>query len=92
MSDKAIKAVVEGRLQGVSYRASTQQQATRLGITGYVKNAGGNKVEVIAEGEEADLEKLIEFLQEGTSRSEVKNFEVDWREAEGEYFRFSIKY
>ena len=92
MSDKAIKAVVEGRLQGVSYRASTQQQATRLGITGYVKNAGGNKVEVIAEGEEADLEKLIEFLQEGTSRSEVKKFEVDWREAEGEYFRFSIKY
>ncbi|GAB6098604.1 acylphosphatase [Halanaerocella petrolearia] len=92
MSNKAIKAVIEGRLQGVGYRAFAQQQATRLGIKGYVKNAGGNKVEVIGEGTEDSLNKLIDHLKEGTNRSEVDGFDVEWIEPEEDFFRFSIKY
>ncbi|AGB41455.1 acylphosphatase [Halobacteroides halobius DSM 5150] len=92
MSNKAIKAVIEGRLQGVGYRASTQQQATKLNIKGYVRNSDGNEIEVIAQGEEENLEKFIQFLKEGTTRSEVEDVSVEWVEPEGDYFRFSINY
>ena len=92
MVKKAIEALVEGRLQGVGYRSSIQQQATRLGIKGYVRNCSGNKVQIIAEGNEDALCKLIDFLQKGPTRAEVENYNIEWIEPQEDFFRFSIKY
>lgn len=92
MSNKAIKANIKGRIQGVGYRADTHKKATQLGINGYVRTTSGNEIEVLAEGEKENLEKLIEFLEEGPTGAEIEKFDVEWIEPENEYFRFTIKY
>lgn len=92
MSDKAIKAIVKGRIQGVGYRANTHQKATQLGITGYIRNTSGNEVELVAEGAEENLKELVEFLKVGPSGAEIEEFNFDWQDATGEFIRFAIKY
>ncbi|MCK8827573.1 acylphosphatase [Natroniella acetigena] len=92
MKKKAIKANVKGRIQGVGYRASTHQKATRLGIKGYVKSTSGNELEVVAEGTEQKLEELVKFLEEGPSKAEVEEFNYEWIEPTEDFIRFAIKY
>ncbi len=92
MAEKAIEALVTGRLQGVGYRSSIQQRATRLGIKGYIRNQSGNQVKIVAEGAEESLKELIDFLREGPTRAEIENYDVEWIEPDGDFFRFSIKY
>lgn len=92
MADKAVRVTVKGRIQGVAYRASTQQKATRLGITGYIRNVSGNEVEVLAQGTENDLSELISFLESGTSGAEIDEFDYEWIEPDEDHFRFTIKY
>ena len=59
MSKVCIIAWVYGRVQGVGFRYTTQYEAKRLGLTGYAKNLDDGSVEVVACGEEGQVEKLI---------------------------------
>ncbi len=92
MSNKAVKVKVKGRIQGVGYRANTHQKATQLGIKGYIRGTSGNEVEVVAEGNEDNLEKLIDFLKVGPDGTEIEAFDVNWIEPTGDFIRFAIKY
>ncbi len=57
----SLHAIVRGRVQGVFFRGFIVEEATKLGITGYVRNQpSGEEVEVTAEGQKENLEKLIE--------------------------------
>lgn len=56
---------VTGKVQGVWYRKSTQQKASSLNITGYVKNQPDGGVFIEAEGNEHQLQKLIEWCNSG---------------------------
>lgn len=53
---------VSGRVQGVFFRASTRQQALRLGLSGSARNLDDGRVEVIAAGDGQSLEKLARWL------------------------------
>ena len=69
----AIKATVHGRVQGVFFRASTREVARELELSGTVRNLPGwREVEVHAEGEKAQIEKLIEFLNTGPPGAKVE--------------------
>ncbi len=88
-----MKAVVHGRVQGVFYRASTRAKAKELGLTGWVRNLpGGKAVEVTAEGEKTDLEKLSRWLKEGPPGAIVERVEINWAENISGYsdFRFAM--
>lgn len=63
--------VVEGRVQGVFYRASTQRKARELGLSGWVRNLTDGSVEVYACGEGAQLEALCAWLEEGPPHAVV---------------------
>lgn len=65
------RCLVSGRVQGVWYRASTQQEALRLGVTGYAKNLADGRVEVLACGPEAAVEELCQWLWQGPRHAEV---------------------
>ena len=52
--------MVEGHVQGVSYRAYTQRQASGLGLEGYVRNLPDGRVEIVAEGSLKALDELEE--------------------------------
>lgn len=66
-----IQAVIHGKVQGVFYRDSTQQQASTLGITGWVKNNTDGTVELQACGENSKIQLLIDWLHKGSKRADV---------------------
>ncbi len=89
----ALRVIVHGRVQGVNFRAFVSKRASQFGLTGYVRNLpGGRSVEVQAEGEKANLEKLIDQLKVGPSGAVVENIESMWSEYTGKYSHFKIKY
>jgi len=64
MADMAsLQATIRGRVQGVFFRAYVEAAAERLNLTGYVRNQPGGVVEVRAEGEKPNLEKMVEALK-----------------------------
>lgn len=64
---------VSGRVQGVFYRAGTQDRARRLGLTGWVRNLPDGKVELVACGDEARLKQLEEWLWQGPPHAHVED-------------------
>jgi|WetSurMetagenome_2_1015567.scaffolds.fasta_scaffold272390_3 acylphosphatase len=93
MGEKAaLKAVVSGRVQGVFFRAFVAAQANLLHLSGYVRNLSENQVEVVAEGDKPDVEKLIGYLQQGPPTAQVDDVTVQWTDYRGEFTGFKIKY
>jgi acylphosphatase len=79
---------IHGQVQGVFFRASTEAEARRLGLTGWVRNRPDGSVEVIAEGPKAKLEDLVAWCRRGPPRAQVDRVEVEWGEAAGEFSGF----
>ena len=75
MSRAAARFLIEGRVQGVWFRGSTQQQARRLGISGHAINLADGRVEVVAAGAADAVEELAEWLEHGPPSAQVKRVE-----------------
>jgi len=86
-----LHAIVAGRVQGVGFRYFTQERATFLGLTGWVRNRWNGTVEVIAEGSKADIEVLLKTIQRGPRMGTTQNVKFDWLEATGEFSSFRIR-
>jgi acylphosphatase len=65
------KVVISGRVQGVSFRASMRDAALQLGVRGWVRNRNDSAVEVLVQGEEAQVEKLLAWARVGPPGAEV---------------------
>ncbi len=63
--------IVSGRVQGVWYRGSTQQQAKILGVKGYARNLPDGSVEVVACGSNIKVNELRSWLLQGPNNAEV---------------------
>jgi len=89
---KRIHAIIHGRVQGVFFRAFVAQKARELNIKGFVRNLpSGVDVEVAAEGEIKQLEKLIEFLKTGPPGARVEKVEIKWMDNPQKFPGFEIK-
>lgn len=73
--------VVTGRVQGVSFRAWTRQQAEARGVSGWVRNRVDGSVEAILAGPDAAVEALITALHEGPAAARVEAVQVTDAEA-----------
>ena len=62
---------IEGRVQGVSYRASVQEQAVALGLTGWVRNLADGAVEAAVQGPPSRVEALVTYCHEGPPMARV---------------------
>jgi len=83
---------ISGLVQGVFFRAYTEEEAHRLGLTGWVKNIPGDRVEAIFEGDEPKVREVIKWCHHGPPSAEVTKVEVKWEEPTEEYNDFLIKY
>ena len=93
MSDLAsVQVVVYGRVQGVFFRTFASRQAKELGLTGYVRNLPGGAVEVQAEGERKQLERLIDTLKVGPPIAKVERVVTNWSEHTGSHSGFNTRY
>ncbi len=89
---KRIRIRVRGDVQGVSFRYYTKQFCQEWDIKGWVQNKGDGSVEVIAQGEEEALWKLLDFCKHGPRWATVVNVREAWEEYTGSYGEFRIIY
>lgn len=89
---RRLEATVHGYVQGVGFRYFVQRRAEALGLRGFVRNLRGGAVEVVAEGPEAELRRLLREVQEGPPHAHVLRVDERWREARGEPPGFRIEY
>ena len=75
--EAARRAVIRGRVQGVWFRASTAERATALGLRGRAENRPDGSVLVVAAGEPAELDRLVEWLRRGPPMARVDAVEVE---------------
>lgn len=86
-----IRITVHGLVQGVGYRYNTWEEASRLGLTGYVQNLPNGTVLIVAEGNLPMLQKLLKWAEQGPPAAKVQQVEVTFSEASGEFGDFSIQ-
>ena len=91
-AEKGLTAIVHGAVQGVGYRYFTQHRASQLGLKGHVSNRWDGTVEVVAEGEEGVLLRLLTHLLRGPRAAWVEQVETTWGPATGKYRRFGIRF
>ena len=63
---------VSGRVQGVFYRASTENKAREAGVDGWVKNLADGRVEAVFEGPEPAVETMVEWCETGSRAASVE--------------------
>ena len=83
MSRTRAHVLVSGRVQGVYYRATTRETAQDQGVDGWVKNLDDGRVEAVFEGDEGDVEAMVEFCHEGSNRANVTDVDVTYEDPEG---------
>ncbi len=83
--------MVRGSVQGVGFRATTFDQARRLGLAGWVRNCLDGTVEVLAEGAEPKLNLFLAYLRRGPLGARVVGVLEDWSEAQGAPIPFQVK-
>jgi acylphosphatase len=82
---------VSGRVQGVGFRYSTERQAYRLRLTGWVRNLPDGDVEILAEAEETTLQELLEWCRRGPPSARVAKVQASWSAATGEFPDFRTR-
>ncbi len=88
---RRIKITVTGRVQGVWFRASAQAEADRIGIVGVVRNQLDGSVLIEAQGNEQQLQSLMEWCWKGPQFAKVSEVLVDEVDELGEYGGFDIE-
>ncbi|MCG3226352.1 MAG: acylphosphatase [Candidatus Heimdallarchaeota archaeon] len=89
---KRVIIQVYGMVQGVFFRASTCDFAQKIGLRGTVRNVRDGSVEIVAEGEEEDLNKLITFAKTGPPSAKVYNINVSWEDSKDDLPYFRVTY
>ncbi len=82
---------VEGRVQGVCFRMCAVETAEALGLSGWVCNSGDGAVELEAEGERADLGRLLDWCRVGPPAARVDAVYYHFEPALGEFEGFHVR-
>jgi acylphosphatase len=70
------RITINGKVQGVFFRASAKEKADELHVKGEVRNLPDGRVEVIACGNETQVQRLVEWCYDGPPRAEVMSVDV----------------
>ncbi|WP_276257790.1 acylphosphatase [Haloglomus litoreum] len=74
---------VGGRVQGVTYRATTRREATERGVDGWVRNLDDGRVEAVFEGPADAVEGMLAYCHEGPTRARVDDVSVEYEPPAG---------
>ena len=87
---RRVRAIISGRVQGVSYRAATADESTRLSLVGWVRNRRDGSVELEAEGPAAQVATLLAWCEKGPPAARVARVIVEELAATGGEKSFEI--
>jgi acylphosphatase len=83
---------VSGVVQGVGYRYFVRNAALSLGVNGIVRNVPDGTVEVIAEGERAEVSALVRELRLGPRHATVRGVDIEWEEPRKDFKGFDYAF
>ncbi len=86
----AVRFLISGKVQGVFFRASTRQQAQRLGLRGHAKNLSDGRVQVLASGDDDAIDTLERWLHEGPPMARVEGVVREMASDDGVDVGFAI--
>lgn len=75
---------ISGHVQGVFFRATTREQADRLGVAGWVRNLPDGRVEAVLEGPRPAVQACLQWCHHGPPGARVTGVEVEWEAPRGE--------
>jgi acylphosphatase len=83
---------IEGRVQGVFFRDSARLEATRLGLTGWVRNCADGSVEAVVEGPGAKVQQFAAWCRTGPDGARVDRVEIQESPATGRFQAFRVEH
>ena len=87
-----VRVVIEGRVQGVFFRAYARDQAAQFKLTGWVKNLPDGRVEAVVEGSCEQVEVFVNWCHTGPVNAKVTGVTLEKQEYRGEFQTFSVRY
>jgi acylphosphatase len=88
---KRLQAIFHGYVQGVGFRFAVEKISRQFAVTGYVRNMTNGTVEVVAEGQERELQEFLQALRQSSLGPNILDVEVTWPEASGQWRNFTVK-
>jgi acylphosphatase len=92
MAKSRAKVIAKGIVQGVNFRYYSQRQAAKFNITGWVKNLPDGSVAAVFEGDDQDVEAMVQWCRRGPPSAHVTELIVQPEEYRGEFSSFSVKF
>jgi acylphosphatase len=89
---KQVHVFYSGRVQGVGFRITAEETAHQLGVVGWVKNLRDGRVELVAESEEATLQRFLDELRAGPMKNFIRQVDLSWSPASEMFDEFEIRY
>ena len=89
---RRVRAIVTGRVQGVSFRAATASEARRLGVVGWVRNRSDGSVELEAQGTDDQVGALLKWCAHGPPAARVDGVDSDDRAEVAGETGFAVRY
>ena len=87
-----VHAVINGRVQGVFFRAETRRTANIHGVSGWVRNRPDGTVEAVFEGAREAVQAVLNWCNKGPDYAVVTDVAVSWQEYHGEFDGFKVRY
>ena len=89
---KQIHVFVTGRVQGVFFRQSTIVMAMKNNVNGWVRNLDDGRVEIVAQGQEQNIDNLSNWCRTGPANSRVDEFELKEESILEKFENFEVRY
>ena len=87
---RKVRAIISGRVQGVWFRASTLEKALEYGVHGTVRNLVDGRVELVAEGDEERVNRLLRWAENGPTTATVDRVELEELASDNRFTDFRI--
>ena len=92
MANQRIRVFVKGKVQGVFFRQALKVKAKQNNVFGWVKNLVDGRVEAILEGDEENVNTLVEWCHAGPANARVEDVEIRNEKFTNEFSKFDVLY
>jgi acylphosphatase len=87
---KRVSVIAGGIVQGVCFRYYAQRKAEELGLTGWVRNISDGRIEAVIEGEDGEVDCMVQWFRHGPPDARVDEFTVREQPYRGEFDDFRV--
>jgi len=87
-----VHLIISGYVQGVGFRYSVRKKANIFNINGWVKNNIDGTVEIVAEGDDKNIQAFLEYCKKGPSLASINNIKLDYEDPKQEFKDFEIRF